>query len=105
MPRRAFDLIAFDGDDTLWHNERSYREGRERFRRLLAGAGVVLGEDQIEACVNRTELGNLDYYAYAVSSFSLSLTATAIDLTAGRVAGGPLLPMTAAGNYTLPGES
>ena len=38
----ALDLIAFDGDDTLWHNERSYRDGRERFRRLLAGAGVDL---------------------------------------------------------------
>lgn len=51
-----FDLIAFDGDDTLWHNERSYRDGRERFRRLLAAAGIDLSEPDVEACVNRTEL-------------------------------------------------
>lgn len=57
----TLDLIAFDGDDTLWHNERSYRDGRERFRQLLAGAGVGLSADEIEARVHRTELANLEY--------------------------------------------
>ncbi len=56
MAGTSFDLIAFDGDDTLWHNERSYREGRERFRRLLAAAGVDLTEEEIEERVNATEL-------------------------------------------------
>jgi putative hydrolase of the HAD superfamily len=84
------DLIAFDGDDTLWHNERSYREARERFRRLLARAGVVLTSQEIEACVNRTEMANLSYYGYGVSSFVLSLAETAIDLTDGRISGGDL---------------
>ena len=41
----AFDLIAFDGDDTLWHNERSYRAGRQRFQQVLAQSGVTLSED------------------------------------------------------------
>ena len=84
------DLIAFDGDDTLWHNERSYREARERFRRLLARAGVVLSSQEIEDSVNRTEVANLPYYGYGVSSFVLSLAETAIDLTNGRIAGGDL---------------
>ena len=83
----TLDLIAFDGDDTLWHNERSYRDGRERFRRLLADAGVVLGVDEIEARVNQTELANLEYYGYGVSSFVLSLIETAIDLTDGCIQG------------------
>src|SRR6266545_1055229 len=94
MPRRALDLIAFDGDDTLWHNERSYREGRDRFRRLLADAGVTLTVEEIEARVNRTELANLEYYGYGVSSFVLSLIETAIDLTDGRIAGGDLRGLT-----------
>jgi putative hydrolase of the HAD superfamily len=84
------DLIAFDGDDTLWHNERSYREARERFRRLVARAGVVLSQQQIDDCVNRTEVANLAYYGYGVSSFVLSLTETAIDLTGGQISGGDL---------------
>ena len=87
MARRAFDLIAFDGDDTLWHNERSYRAGRERFRQLLSGAGVELNDEEVEAHVNRTEIANLEYYGYGVSSFVLSLIETAVDLTGGRVSG------------------
>jgi putative hydrolase of the HAD superfamily len=101
MSRRAFDLIAFDGDDTLWHNERSYREGRHRFRRLLAGAGVVLSDEEIEASVNRTELANLEYYGYGVSSFVLSLIETAIDLTDGRIAGGDLRGITDLAKHML----
>ena len=30
------DLIAFDADDTLWHNEDLYRDARDEFRVLLA---------------------------------------------------------------------
>jgi len=86
----TLDLIAFDGDDTLWHNERSYREGRERFRRLLAGVGVVLSAEEIEARVNQTELANIQVYGYGVSSFVLSLIETAISLTDGRVTGSDL---------------
>lgn len=87
MRRRAFDLIAFDGDDTLWHNERSYRDARERFQRMLAAAGVDLTEEEVEARVNRTELANIEYYGYGVSSFVLSLIETSIELTGGRVSG------------------
>jgi putative hydrolase of the HAD superfamily len=88
--RTRLELIAFDGDDTLWHNERSFRAGRFRFGRLLADAGVRLTEEEIDAAVNRVELANIEYYGYGVSSFVLSLIETAIDLTAGRVKGAQL---------------
>jgi putative hydrolase of the HAD superfamily len=104
MPRRTLDLIAFDGDDTLWHNERSYRDGRERFRRLLARAGVVLGADEVEARVNQTELANLEYYGYGVSSFALSLIETAITLTDGRIAGADLREVTELAKHMLTEE-
>lgn len=90
MPPPAFDLIAFDADDTLWHNERSYREGRDRFCRLLSAAGVRLDVETIDERVNQTELANLEYYGYGVSSFALSLIETAIDLTDGRICGADL---------------
>jgi len=98
---KRLDLIAFDGDDTLWHNERSYREGRERFRRLLARAGVVLSPQEIEDSVNRTEIANLPYYGYGVSSFVLSLAETAIDLTDGRISGGDLRDLIALAKHML----
>jgi putative hydrolase of the HAD superfamily len=87
LASKAFDVIAFDGDDTLWHNERSYRAGRERFRRLLAGAGVALSVKAIERHVTRTEVNNIAYYGYGVSSFVLSLIETSIELTGGRISG------------------
>ena len=86
----TLELIAFDGDDTLWHNERSYRDGRERFRQLLASAGVVLSAEEIETRVNETELANIEVYGYGVSSFALSLIETAIGLTDGRITGSDL---------------
>jgi putative hydrolase of the HAD superfamily len=95
MPRQPFDLIAFDGDDTLWHNERSYRDARGRFRRVLAGAGVLLTDDEIEEHVNRMEVQNLAYYGYGISNFTLSLIETAIDLTGGRVTGQQLSDLIA----------
>jgi putative hydrolase of the HAD superfamily len=100
----TLDLIAFDGDDTLWHNERSYREGRQRFRRLLAGAGVVLTEEEIESRVNQTELANIDVYGYGVSSFALSLIETAIDLTDGRIAGADLRGIVEVAKHMLTEE-
>src|ERR1700730_7049708 len=90
MSTRAFDLIGFDADDTLWHNERSYRDGRDRFRRLLVAAGVTLGDDEIADAIARTEAQNLAYYGYRVSSFVLSLIETAIEVSGGRIGGGEI---------------
>src|SRR5216684_1074118 len=53
-PRRSLEMIAFDGDDTLWHNERSFRAARVRFQRVLDDAGVALSEDEIETAVDLT---------------------------------------------------
>src|SRR5262245_52350770 len=83
----AFDLIAFDADDTLWHNERSYRDARQQFCRVLAASGVTLDQEAVDEHVNRVELANLDFYGYGVSSFTLSLIETAIDLSGGRITG------------------
>jgi putative hydrolase of the HAD superfamily len=87
MTRGRFDLIAFDGDDTLWHNEIHYRSARDKFRALLTRAGVQESDDVIEDRVNETELRNLTYYGYGVSSFVLSLIETSIELTGGRISG------------------
>jgi putative hydrolase of the HAD superfamily len=82
-----FDLIAFDGDDTLWHNERVYRMGRDRFREVLARVGVLAPDEEIEERVNQIELRNLKYYGYGVMSFVLSLIEASIELTEGRISG------------------
>jgi putative hydrolase of the HAD superfamily len=49
---------------------------------------VALSEEEVEARVNETELANLHYFGYGVSSFTLSLIETAIQLTGGRISAG-----------------
>ena len=80
-------LIAFDADDTLWHNEDLYRDARDEFRALLAPCAPPPDLDDI---VHETEMRNLPYYGFGVSSFTLSLIETAIAVTGGRVTGAEL---------------
>jgi len=87
MNARPFDLIGFDGDDTLWHNERHYVDARERFRLIIRRCGVSLDDPELTDVVNRTELENIPFFGYGFSSFVLSLIETAIHLTGGRITG------------------
>ena len=32
----AIDLVAFDADDTLWHNETIFVTAQQKFKKLLA---------------------------------------------------------------------
>ncbi len=81
------DWIAFDADDTLWHNERVYRKGRNRFRDLLAKYDL---EGDIDQHFNTIEIRNLKYYGYGVMSFVLSQIEAAIQLTGGKISGGDI---------------
>lgn len=77
-----YQLIAFDADDTLWHNETLYHEILERFQTLLAGyvdAGVL------EEALFQTEMRNLPYFGYGIKSYILSMVETAVEVTGGRV--------------------
>jgi putative hydrolase of the HAD superfamily len=79
-----FDLIAFDADDTLWHNERYYHLGRDRFRAIMAPYGLSQLDD---AEIDAIEVGNLPAYGYGAMSFVLSLIEAAVKLTEGQVSG------------------
>lgn len=77
-----FDLVAFDADDTLWHNEDFYWRARERFRQMMAKYDV---NGSVEEHADYMEVANIKYYGYGVMSFILSLIEAAIDLTEGAV--------------------
>ncbi len=78
------ELIAFDADDTLWHTEPIYQEARRQFDDLLRPYGPLNGLDQI---VHDTEMRNLPYYGFGITSFILSLIETAVEVTSGRITG------------------
>ncbi|HCG00245.1 MAG TPA: haloacid dehalogenase [Chloroflexi bacterium] len=72
--------IAFDGDDTLWHNERFFTVTQERFANLLlpyAGEGVL---ERLHA----TEMRNLRLFGYGIKGFTLSMIETAIEASNGE---------------------
>jgi putative hydrolase of the HAD superfamily len=77
-------LVAFDADDTLWHNERLFTDTQERFRELLRRH---CDEALIEQRLYETEVRNLGHYGYGVKAFTLSMVETAIDLAGGAIDG------------------
>src|SRR5690606_26192817 len=77
-----FDVIAFDADDTLWHNEHLYIMKREQFLDLLRPYGDPA---QIGSRLDSTEIANLHYYGYGIKWFILSMVETAVAVTDGRV--------------------
>jgi putative hydrolase of the HAD superfamily len=78
------DLIAFDADDTLWHTEHLYQEARGQFRDLLTPYGAL---DALDDLVHETEMRNLPYFGFGITSFILSLIEAAIESTGGRITG------------------
>jgi putative hydrolase of the HAD superfamily len=79
-----FDVIAFDADDTLWHNERLYTEAQASFRRLL---GQYQSPQWIDERLYQTEMHNLEHFGYGIKAFALSMIETAVELTEGRISG------------------
>jgi putative hydrolase of the HAD superfamily len=79
---KRFDVIGFDADDTLWHNETFYRQGKQHL--------IALFSDSVEARtigskLDEIEMGNVAYYGYGLKSFALSLVETAVRLSDGDV--------------------
>lgn len=82
-----FDVIAFDADDTLWHNETLFTMTQDKFAALLA---PYHDEAWIRQKLYETEIRNLAYYGYGVKGFTLSMIETAIELSEGRISGAEL---------------
>jgi putative hydrolase of the HAD superfamily len=80
---RGIDVVAFDGDDTLWHSESHFVGAHEQYCALLAP--YVENPAYLDEQVVATEGANLALYGYGVKAFTLSLIETAIDVTGGRV--------------------
>ncbi len=78
------EVIAFDADDTLWHNERHYDEAKDQFRQILTRYHDA---EWIESRLDETEMQNLNRYGYGIKSFTLSMIETAVQLTEGRIIG------------------
>jgi len=88
------ETIAFDGDDTLWHNETLFSVTQARFAELLTPYGDF--NDLSETLV-ATEGRNLMVFGYGIKGFILSMIETAIEVTDGRVQAGDIQAIIDAG--------
>ena len=90
--------VAFDADDTLWHNERFFQLTQARFADLLVNytdAATLM--DRLVAAERR----NLGHYGFGVKGFTLSMIETAIEVTGGRVTGAEIGEIIEAGQEML----
>ena len=79
---RQLTTVAFDADDTLWHNERFYKLTQARFAELLADHTDVA---TLDARLLAAERRNLGHYGFGIKGFMLSMIETAIEVTDSRV--------------------
>jgi putative hydrolase of the HAD superfamily len=76
------DIIAFDADDTLWHNLIHFNAAEKRFGEMFAN---YLPANEAAAQLMKTESRNIPFYGFGVKSFTLSMIETAIDISNGAV--------------------
>jgi putative hydrolase of the HAD superfamily len=83
------EVIALDGDDTLWHSEHLFVDTQDRFRDLVRPY-VDLDDAGLDERLLEVERRNLPLFGYGVKAFTLSLVETAIEVTGGRIPGADL---------------
>jgi putative hydrolase of the HAD superfamily len=81
----GIEVVAFDGDDTLWHSESHFVDAHERFCALIEP--YVDDRALVDEKVVATERDNLALYGYGAKAFTLSLIESALTLTDARITG------------------
>ncbi|MGB9673764.1 MAG: HAD family hydrolase [Anaerolineales bacterium] len=80
-------MIAFDADDTLWHNETRYAKAKEDFGELLT---TYQSAEKAKQFLDQIEVRNIELYGYGMKSFTLSMIEAAIELSDGKISGNEL---------------
>lgn len=92
------EVIGFDADDTLWHNETRFRKAEEFFKKLL---GDHAEEAHIDEVLYRCELKNIASCGYGAKTFTLSMVEAAIELSERKVTGQEVAEIIQIGNEIL----
>jgi putative hydrolase of the HAD superfamily len=79
---KMIEIIGFDADDTLWHNETLYSQVKDQFKDLLA---AYSDPDKARRELDEIEEWNVRYYGYGIKSFALSMIEAAIQISGGHI--------------------
>jgi putative hydrolase of the HAD superfamily len=78
----GLDLVAFDADDTLWHNLIHFDAAQRRFAEMFSNYMPAL---EAREQLNTSEKNNIKLYGFGIKSFTLSMIETAIAISGGAV--------------------
>lgn len=76
------EIIGFDADDTLWHNETLYSQVKDQFQSLLA---PYSNPESARRRLDEIEEWNVHHYGYGIKSFALSMVEAAIEISHGQI--------------------
>jgi len=74
--------IAFDADDTLWHNEPYFDEAQNRFAHLFE---PYVSHQQALQLIFKHQVQNLPLYGFGIKAFTLSMLDAALEITQGQL--------------------
>jgi len=77
-------IIAFDADDTLWHNEPYFDEAQDRFCELFQN---YASKQEVLTLILNHQVKNLPIYGFGIKAFTLSMIESALHLTNHNVNG------------------
>ena len=77
-------IIAFDADDTLWHNEPYFDEAQAKFCELFAD---YASKQEILQLILSHQVKNLPLYGFGIKAFTLSMIDSALELTNHKISG------------------
>jgi putative hydrolase of the HAD superfamily len=92
QPFTHIETIAFDADDTLWHNEDGFHHVAEQFAALVTPHADPT-VNVLDALMERERV-NVTIFGYGVKSSTFSMIETANDLTRHSVTGAQLAKIT-----------
>jgi putative hydrolase of the HAD superfamily len=78
----GLDIVAFDADDTLWHNLIHFDAAERQFGEMLSG---FVAAEEATRHLMQAEKTNIKLYGFGVKSFTLSMIETAIAVSGGCV--------------------
>ena len=90
--------IAFDADDTLWHNETNFAMTQAEIYALLR---PYADETALKERLFAIETRNLRLFGYGAKGFTLSVIETAIEISEGRVTAREIQTILDAGKALL----
>ena len=77
-------VIAFDADDTLWHNEPYFDEAQAKFCELFQN---YASHQEILGLILNHQVKNLPLYGFGIKAFTLSMVESALELTNHQISG------------------